>query len=148
MLELLSTYIELFSLLDLQTVALGTLLFLFGAALALMFHLKDDEKVYKQLAVLLWIIFVVLCFSILVQLSSPRVLFTTERFSIFAQLVALHRSIFLFLPIPLVFTSAVIVQTYGPHIRETHALVYQKAARISILISFISILVLSFEFMV
>ena len=133
-------------LLDPGVILFGFLLALFSSALTLTFLLKDKRSLYAPLMMILIVIeflFVVIIFLDFANVS--KISYSFEEVRGLSDLFATHRLLLFQLPVLLITTAIATLLVYRENILEKQSHYYYSTLILSVVISFVCIVVIAFE---
>ncbi len=126
----------------------GLVLILFGAAITQVFLLKNNPKVSTPLVYILLIIFVALLGILAFDLTGTAGrLYTFESISSLSELMSTHRWLLIQVPLILLPTSIITLLVYKERINDSHAVEYRATVIISVLVSFLTMVLIGAESM-
>ncbi len=131
-----------------EMILFGLVLILFGAAVTQVFLLKVHPHISSWLVATLSVIFVALIGVLAFDLSGTGGnLYTLESISNLSELMSTHRWLLIQLPLVLIPTSIITLLVYKEKINDKHAVEYRRAVMVSVLVSFVTLIVIGFESM-
>lgn len=140
-----TNFVFLSNLLDPGAVLFGVVLLMFGAAFPLLFVLRRAPDLAYWLMAVLIILEMSLFGSMLLNLFVGPDMFVPEELTGVSSVLLAHRWLLLKLPLALLFVSIVILGIYGPNIVKKHAGYYFGIISFSLVLSFMSLLMILFE---
>jgi len=136
----------IFNILDPGVILFVSLFVLFGAAITLVFLLKERPALSWPLMALLYIIEFALIGILALEFGGASSgFYTIGSLEILSDLFATHRWLIFQLPILLLASSIIILSVYREQLGEKHAKDYRLFVIVSVVVSFLSILVIGLE---
>jgi len=138
-----------YNLLDPGSVLYASLFVLFGAAVTLVFLLKERPALSWPLMSLLVVIECIFAGILALEFSAAsNVRYTFETFTRLSDALSTHRWLLFQMPAIVLAASIIVLATYRDHIAQKHARYYRGFVILSVFISFCAILVIGIESLV
>lgn len=124
----------------------GVLMVLFGITLTLLFVIRKNVEFLQWFSVSLILLFFVLLVIVSLDLfGGSGSVSTFDSFGAISTLFSTHRWLLIQAPILLLGTSSLMVLVYGKELLSSHAKEYFFIVRSSVILSFLTILLIGFE---
>lgn len=126
----------------------GLILILFGSAITQVFLLKNHSHISSPLIVVLSIILVAILGILVFDLSGTGGrLYTLGSISEISELMSTHRWLLIQVPLLLLPVSIINLLVYKEKISDKHANEYRNAVIVSVLVSFLTLVIIGLESM-